>query len=38
MKFHTLIEDIHTKGTVSQIFYLVLSFNFMKFRKILMKK
>ena len=38
IKFHTLIENIYMEGTVSQILYLVLSFNFMKFRKMIMKK
>ena len=36
--FHILIENMYMEGTVSQIFYLRPSFNFMKCRKIIMKK
>ena len=32
------LENIWMEGTVSQIFYLGLSFNFMKSRKIIMQK
>ena len=38
IKFHTLIENIQMEGTVSQIFYLGPSFDFMLSRKIIMQK
>ena len=38
MKFHIPTENIHLEGTMSQIFYLSPRFDFMKSRKIIMKK
>ena len=38
IKIHILIENILMEGTVSQNVYLGLSFNFMKSRKIFIKK
>ena len=38
MKIGTLVDEIHSEGTVSQIFYLGLSFYIMKSRKLSCKK
>ena len=38
MTFHILIENIYMEGMVSQIFYFRPNFDFMKSRKIIMKK
>ena len=38
MKFHMPNENIHLEGTVSQNFYIGLSFYLMKCRKIIMRK
>ena len=38
IKFHIHIKNIYMEGTVSQIFYLSPSFNFMNSRKIIMEK
>ena len=37
MRFQIYVENIHLEGTVSQMFFIGLSFYFMKSRKIIMK-